>query len=259
MIWKRSFDLLFALAALIVLAPLVAIIAVAILLDDRHSPLYLARRVARCGDDFRMVKFRTMVPEAWKSGVHSTAAGDLRITRMGKWLRKNKLDELPQLWNVLVGDMSLVGPRPQVPAEVMLYTAEESRMLTARPGITDLASIVFADEAQILAESADPDLLYNQIIRPWKSRLALLYIENQSFPSDLHIIWLTVLTFFSRPRALRELSLLIDGFGANERLKRMASRKVPLEPWPPPGAETVVKLYRPITPAVSHGEAPFHA
>ena len=140
---KRTFDFLTALIALILLAPLLALIAIAIWLEDRRSPFFFARRVAPGGDDFRMVKFRTMIPDAWKSGVNSTAAGDARITPIGRWLRKYKLDELPQLWNVLTGDMSLVGPRPQVRADVDLYTHEERAMLQAQPGITDLASIVF--------------------------------------------------------------------------------------------------------------------
>lgn len=240
---KRTFDFLIALLALIALSPILAVIAAAIWLNDRKSPFFFARRVARGGGDLRMVKFRTMIPDAWKSGVNSTASGDARITRIGKFLRKGKLDELPQLWNVLTGDMSLVGPRPQVRADVNLYTEQESRMLEARPGITDLASIVFADEGEILAGSSDPDLLYNQIIRPWKSRLVLLYLENQSFFRDLQILWITALALFSRPRALRAVTLLIDAFGATEKLKTMARRRVPLEAWPPPGAEAIVRQY----------------
>jgi lipopolysaccharide/colanic/teichoic acid biosynthesis glycosyltransferase len=190
-----------------------------------------------------MVKFRTMIPNAWKSGVNSTASGDSRITRIGKFLRQAKLDELPQLWNVLTGDMSLVGPRPQVRADVNLYTREESRMLAVRPGITDLASIVFADEGEILAGSPDPDLLYNQIVRPWKSRLILLYLENQSFFRDVQILWITALALVSRARALRAMTLLIDSLGASEKLKIMAARRTPLEAWPPPGADAIVKQY----------------
>ncbi|MGA3187344.1 MAG: sugar transferase [Bryobacteraceae bacterium] len=242
---KRTFDLLTALIALTLLAPLLAAIAIAIWLDDRHSPFFFALRVARGGGDFRMVKFRTMIPDAWKSGVSSTAAGDARITRTGKWLRRRKLDELPQLWNVLIGDMALVGPRPQVRADVNLYTELERAMLQARPGITDPASIAFADEGEILDGSADPDLLYNQIIRPWKSRLVLLYLENQSFLGDLHIIFLTTLALLSRPRALRSLTLILDSWGASEKLKIAASRKFPLYPWPPPGASEIVKQYAP--------------
>src|SRR5207302_1623571 len=116
------------------------------------------------------------------------AAGDARITRTGHILRRTKLDELPQLWNVLIGDMSFVGPRPQVQADAALYTEAERRMLEVRPGITDLASIVFADESEILAGSLDPDLLYNQIIRPWKSRLALHGVERGSLGTDLKIL-----------------------------------------------------------------------
>ncbi len=248
---KRPFDFLTALLSLTLLAPLLAAIAIAIWLDDRHSPFFLARRVARGGADFRMIKFRTMIPDAWKSGVNSTASGDARITRIGQRLRKYKLDELPQLWNVLIGDMSLVGPRPQVRADVSLYTAEESLMLEARPGITDLASIVFADEGEILAGSADPDLLYNQIVRPWKSRLILLYLERQSFLGDLQILVLTALALLSRPRALRSLSLLLDSWGAGEKLKSMASRASSLEAWPPPGASVIVMRYAPASGEVA--------
>jgi len=241
---KRLFDFLISLIALTLLAPFLAAIALAIWLDDRKSPFYFALRVARGGGDFRMVKFRTMIPGAWKSGVNSTASGDTRITRIGTYLRKGKLDELPQLWNVLAGDMSLVGPRPQVRADVDLYTSEERRMLRARPGITDLASIAFADEGEILSGSADLDLLYNQLIRPWKSRLALLYLDHQSCLRDFQILGITALALFSRQRALRAMSLLLDAFGAGEKLKTMAARQVPLDPEPPPGADTVVEQYR---------------
>jgi lipopolysaccharide/colanic/teichoic acid biosynthesis glycosyltransferase len=242
---KRTFDFLTALIALILLAPLLALIAIAIWLEDRRSPFFFARRVAPGGDDFRMVKFRTMIPDAWKSGVNSTAAGDARITPIGRWLRKYKLDELPQLWNVLTGDMSLVGPRPQVRADVDLYTHEERAMLQAQPGITDLASIVFFDEGAILDGGEDPDLLYNQIIRPWKSRLILLYLEHQSFPRDLQILWLTAVALLSRGRALRSLAVLLDSFGASEKLKAIASRKSTLDACPPPGATEIVTQYRP--------------
>jgi lipopolysaccharide/colanic/teichoic acid biosynthesis glycosyltransferase len=162
---KRAFDIAASLVALLLLSPLLGAIALAIWIEDRHSPFYRGVRVSRGGGRFRMLKFRSMRPDAWKSGVNSTASGDVRITRVGAWLRRRKLDELPQLWNVLVGEMSFVGPRPQVEADAALYTAEERRMLEARPGITDLASIVFADESEILAGSANPDLEYNRVMR----------------------------------------------------------------------------------------------
>jgi lipopolysaccharide/colanic/teichoic acid biosynthesis glycosyltransferase len=247
---KRTFDFLTALIALALLAPLLAGIALAIWLDDRRSPFFLARRVARGGGDFRMLKFRTMIPDAWKSGVNSTATGDARITFLGRRLRQYKLDELPQLWNVLLGDMALVGPRPQVRADASLYTTEELRILEARPGITDPASIVFADEGEILAGSANPDLVYNQIVRPWKSRLSLLYLANQSFPGDLYLLWLTALALSSRPRALRSLNLMLDSWGADDKLKEIARRTVPLDAWPPPGAEKIVAQYAPAVESV---------
>ena len=240
---KRTFDLLTALAALTLLAPVLAAIAAAIWVCDRRSPFFFALRVARGGDDFRMIKFRTMIPDAWKSGVNSTAAGDPRITRIGSWLRKGKLDELPQLWNVLAGDMSLVGPRPQVRADVDLYTNQELLMLEARPGITDLASIVFADEGEILAGGTDPDLLYNQIIRPWKSRLALAGIDHASPGLDVQILALTLLSAVSRPRALRGVAQLLESWNADPMLRLAALRQTPLRPWPPPGANQIVARY----------------
>jgi lipopolysaccharide/colanic/teichoic acid biosynthesis glycosyltransferase/nucleoside-diphosphate-sugar epimerase len=233
---KRALDLICSGLGLIVLSPLLALAALAVWLEDGRSPFFAGRRVARGGGHFRMIKFRTMAPDAWKSGVNSTAAGDRRITRVGRWLRRTKLDELPQLCNVLRGDMSLVGPRPQVPQEVERYTAEERRMLSVRPGITDLASIVFADEGDILAGSADPDLLYNQIIRPWKSRLALLYVDRKSLMTDARIVGLTLLAALWRDQALQGVERILTEWRADDRLRRMARRIEPLRAWPLPGA-----------------------
>jgi lipopolysaccharide/colanic/teichoic acid biosynthesis glycosyltransferase len=236
---KNVFDFLCALLGLALVSPVLAAITLVVWLDEPGAVLFRGRRVGFGEEDFRMLKFRTMTPDAWKSGVNSTAAEDRRITRVGRWLRRFKLDELPQLWNVLAGDMSLVGPRPQVPAEVSLYTAEERRMLWVRPGVTDLASIVFADEGAILAGSADPDLLYNQIIRPWKSRLALLYVERRTFSADLRILALTLVAGVSRERALAGVSRMLVAWNADEMLLRVARRREPLEAWPPPGAERI--------------------
>ena len=122
-----------------------------------------------------------MIVKADQTGVDSTAGDDKRITPIGRLVRKLKLDELSQLWNVLKGDMSLVGPRPNVPREVALYTSDENKLLEIRPGITDLSSIIFADEGDILHGAEDPDLRYHQIIRPWKSRLGLLYVKKTGF------------------------------------------------------------------------------
>jgi lipopolysaccharide/colanic/teichoic acid biosynthesis glycosyltransferase len=240
---KRTFDFLAALIGLTLLALPLALIALAIWIEDRHAPFFLGKRVARGGGDFFMVKFRSMVPNAWRTGVNSTAAGDRRVTRVGAILRRAKLDELPQLWNVLKGEMSLVGPRPQVRTDADLYTAQEQKMLAIRPGITDLASIVFADEGDILAGSSDPDLLYNQIIRPWKSRLALLYARHYSVVADLLILLLTFTNAISRERALCGVDAMLSVWGADGLLRRMAARKETLIACPPPGAADIVGAY----------------
>ncbi|MEQ1884619.1 MAG: sugar transferase [Bryobacteraceae bacterium] len=241
---KRIFDFSISFVALLFLSPLLGAVAFAVWLEDRGSPFYGGVRVARGGDDFRMLKFRSMRVDAWKTGVNSTAAGDSRITRIGAFLRRYKLDELPQLWNVLTGDMSFVGPRPQVRTDANLYTAEERRMLEARPGVTDLSSIVFSDEGDILAGSSDPDLLYNQIIRPWKSRLALLYLERRSFAVDLHILLLTATALVSRSRALAGVGRILEQWNADPLLRGMALRQEPLVAYPPPGATEVLSAYR---------------
>ena len=160
---KRALDFSLALLGLLITSPILVPLMIAIWAQDFGSPLFKARRMARNGCTFRMVKLRSMVKDAPMIGGSSTAVTDRRITPVGCFFRNFKLDELPQLWNVLKGEMSLVGPRPQVEADARDYTAEENRMLTIRPGITDLASIVFADEGDILAGSEDADLLYNQV------------------------------------------------------------------------------------------------
>jgi lipopolysaccharide/colanic/teichoic acid biosynthesis glycosyltransferase len=160
----------------------------------------------------------------------------------GAFIRRFKLDEIPQLWNVLKGEMSLVGPRPNVERETVLYTSEEKRLLSVRPGITDLASIVFADEGDILRGSDDPDLKYNQVIRPWKSRLGLLYVDaRRSVALDLRILWLTVMSAMDRPRALEAVRHIADSLGADERLLTVISRAAPLTAAEPPGATEIVR------------------
>ena len=186
-----------------------------------------------------------MLVNADKTGVYSTSANDMRITAVGKLIRKFKIDELSQLWNVLAGDMSFVGPRPNVEREVALYTEEERHLLDVRPGITDPASIVFADEGEVLAGSDDPDLRYNQVIRPWKSRLALLYVKNGNFLIDLALILLTVVAIFSRPLALQGLQKVLKRLGADDRLLAVARREGPLRSYPPPGSDRIVECREP--------------
>jgi lipopolysaccharide/colanic/teichoic acid biosynthesis glycosyltransferase len=238
---KRALDIVAASLGLLILSPLLVAVMVAIWWQDGQSPFYIAPRAARGGGVYRMVKFRSMVVNADKIGGSSTAASDGRITRIGRFVRAYKLDELIQLWNVLKGDMSMVGPRPQTPGDAALYTDTEKRMLSVRPGITDPASIVFSDEGEILKGSADPDLLYNQIIRPWKSRLALAWIDHQSFRIDLWLIILTVIAIVSKPIALRALLSLLNGWGLDPLVIRMAARQELLLAFPPPGAEGIAR------------------
>jgi len=240
---KRIFDILIATLGLLLFSPLLLAVMLAIWLQDRRSPFYVAPRAARGGGVFRMVKLRSMVIDADQTGGSSTAGDDRRITPVGRFVRAYKIDELIQFWNVLKGDMSLVGPRPQVLADTRMYTEQEKRMLSVLPGITDLASIVFADEGEILYGSTDPDVLYNQIVRPWKSRLALLYIDKRSFLIDVWLILLTATAIVSRKRALRGVQWLLQRWGADPLLLRMARREEPLLPCAPPGATESVAHY----------------
>ncbi len=241
---KRFLDASIAACALLVLVPLLAVVAAGVWFEDGGSPWYRGIRVGLNGREFRMWKFRSMRLGAARTGVNSTAAGDARITRAGRFLRALKLDELPQLWNVVAGEMSLVGPRPQVPEDASLYTPEERRMLQVRPGITDLASIVFWDEGDILSGSPDPDLLYNQIIRPWKSRLALLYLDHAGFSTDARILLWTAGALVSRRWALASVETLLGRWEVGQPLYGIVRRREPLPPYPPPGACEVVAEYR---------------
>lgn len=189
---KRSFDLFVSTVVLLLLAPLFLIIAILIKKDSRGPVFYRGERVGRYGKMFRIFKFRTMVSNAEKLGGSSTADDDPRITQIGKMLRKYKIDELPQLFNVFLGQMSLVGPRPEVKKFVDMYTSRERAILSVRPGITDWASIWNSDEGSILAGAEDPDKAYMELIRPEKIRLQLKYVENASFVTDLKILLQTV-------------------------------------------------------------------
>jgi len=238
---KRIFDIVVSLIGLILTSSVIVPVMILVWLQDFHSPFYIPPRVGKKMKIFHMVKLRSMVIGADKSGVDSTSGDDKRITWIGRLIRKFKLDELSQLLNVFCGQMSLVGPRPNVEREVNLYTEEEKHLLDVRPGITDLSSIVFSDEGDILAGSDDPDLKYNQVIRPWKSRLGLLYIENQSFFLDIKIIVLTVFAIISKPIALRGINKILEKIDADPELVKVALRQEPLYPFPPPGSTEIVK------------------
>lgn len=237
---KRIIDFLISLFGLIICSPILIPILIIVWVQDWHSPFYIAQRVGKGEKTFKMFKLRSMIIHADKSGVDSTSANDNRITGVGRFIRRYKLDELSQLWNVLIGDMSLVGPRPNVKRETDLYTIEEKKLFTLKPGITDFSSIVFSDEGDILKDKADPDIAYNQLIRPWKSKLGIFYIDNRSSLVDLKLIYLTVIAILSRDRALLKTSKLLKILNANDELVRVSLRHDILIPTPPPGSSKIV-------------------
>jgi len=194
---KRTFDFIIAAISLILMAPLLAVVALMVKLTSPGPVLFRQERVGRGGRPFTILKFRTMVAEAPKLGRPITCGDDPRITRFGRFLRKTKLDELPQLFNVLRGEMSLVGPRPEVPRYVKMFAADYNEILQVRPGITDLASIKYRDEATVLAAAAAPEEEYVRRVLPEKIRLAKFYVRRQSLRLDLAIICGTLLRLFS--------------------------------------------------------------
>lgn len=189
----RFFDFILSLVGLVVLAPIFIVLAIWIKIDSKGSVFYKQVRVGQNGIDFGLFKFRSMVVDADKKGLITVGGRDPRITRSGYFIRKYKLDELPQLINVLVGDMSLVGPRPEVRKYVDLYTDEQQKVLSVKPGITDYASIEYMDENEILGKSSDPEKTYIEEIMPEKIKYNMKYINNKNLFEYFKIIFLTVL------------------------------------------------------------------
>ncbi|MGZ3861679.1 MAG: sugar transferase [Bacteroidia bacterium] len=189
---KRCFDIVFSLIGILVFSPFLILIAIAIVIDSRGGIFYRQVRVGKNNKDFRIFKFRTMRTGADKSGLLTVGGRDNRITRVGYTLRKYKLDELPQLFNVLDGTMSFVGPRPEVRKYVDMYNDEQKKVLDVKPGITDYASIEYSNENEILAKSATPEQTYINEIMPHKLSLNLKYINEQSFLTDVKIIFRTI-------------------------------------------------------------------
>ena len=237
---KRVFDILASFFGLLFMSPILLVFMYLIYRQDKHSPFYIAPRVGKNGKMFNIIKLRSMSINADKNGANSTSLNDARITEVGHKIRKYKLDEFTQLWNVLIGDMSLVGPRPNVLADSNLYTNVERKLLTVRPGITDFSSIVFSDEGKILENKKDPDLAYNQLIRPWKSRLGLIYIQNQSLLLDVKIIIYTLIAIISKQRALNWVSSQLESINVDSNVVSISKRKVELYPFPPPGIDKVI-------------------
>lgn len=189
----RFFDFVLSLVGLVILAPVFIVLAVWIKIDSVGPVFYKQIRVGQNGKDFGLFKFRSMVVDADKKGLITVGGRDPRITRSGYFIRKYKLDELPQLINVLVGDMSLVGPRPEVRKYVELYDDEQNKVLSVKPGITDYASIEYMDENEILGKSKDPEKTYIEEIMPEKIKYNMKYIKNRSLIEYFKIIFLTVL------------------------------------------------------------------
>lgn len=185
---KRLFDVIISLTGILILTPLFIIVVISIKLDSCGPILFQQTRIGRLGSKFKIYKFRTMIVNAEQFGEQITIGDDQRITKIGAWLRKFKLDELPQLFNVLNGDMSLVGPRPEVEKYVDLYTSHQRQVLQVRPGITDPASIAFRNESDLLGKADDPEKFYIREIMPMKLELNLNYLKSQSVISDIKII-----------------------------------------------------------------------
>ena len=237
---KRLVDILASLFGLMVTSPILLPVMFLVWKEDKRSPFNIAPRSGINGSIFKMVKLRSMAVDADKTGVDSTSGNDMRITSIGHKIRRYKLDEIVQLWNVLKGDMSLVGPRPNVKTETDLYTNVEKELLLIKPGITDFSSIVFSDEGEILEGKDNPDLAYNQLIRPWKSRLGLVYIKNQSFFLDFQLVIFTLVAIISKQKALSWVSKKLSKLNVDEKTVNISKRNLNLYPYPPPGSDQIV-------------------
>jgi lipopolysaccharide/colanic/teichoic acid biosynthesis glycosyltransferase len=203
---KRVFDLALSLLGFLICWPFLVVIGCMIRSEDKGPIFYRGERMGRNGIPFHIFKFRTMVVDAEKKGGSSTANDDPRVTSIGRKLRKYKLDELPQLLNVFRGDMSIVGPRPEVRLYTDMFTDEEKAILSVRPGITDWASIWNPDEGSVLAGAEDPEEAYMRLIRPTKVRLQLRYVGEQSLATDFKIIFLTFLAITKHGKTTLEAS-----------------------------------------------------
>ena len=238
---KRIFDILFSLSGLLFFSPILILFLILVWRFDKKSPFYISVRVGKNSKIFNLIKIRTMTVDADKKGISSTSNNDSRIIPIGQKIRKYKIDELTQLFNVLIGNMSLVGPRPNVKSEVDLYTEIEKELLLVKPGITDFSSIVFSDEGKILENKENPDLSYNQLIRPWKSRLGLIYIKHKSILLDLQLMIFTIVALISKPMALKWVVKKLEKFNVDQKIIEIAKREKERTPFPPPGSDKIVQ------------------
>lgn len=221
---KRLFDLIIASTVLIIFSPILLIAMLAVFLEDFQNPIYSARRVGLNNKKFNMYKIRSMCLNADKTGVESTSSNDIRITKVGKYIRDYKIDELSQFFNVLFGDMSVIGPRPNTVKEVEKYSNSEMDLLSIKPGISDFSSIVFSNEGEILQSSKEPDKDYELLIRPWKSELGIIYVRHNNIMLDFIVIIGTIFAIFHRPFALMLISYQLKKLGAREQIVEFAKR-----------------------------------
>jgi lipopolysaccharide/colanic/teichoic acid biosynthesis glycosyltransferase len=195
---KRIFDILFSVSVLLLLSPILLIIGILIILESRGGMFFSQKRIGKSEQAFQILKFRTMFLDSEKKGQITVGDQDPRITRVGFFLRKYKLDELPQFWNVLIGEMSIVGPRPEVPYYVNFYNKNQRQVFKVKPGITDYASLKYFDENILLGKSENPEQTYIQEIMPQKLALNLEYVNHHDFSKDLKIIGKTALKIFQK-------------------------------------------------------------
>lgn len=189
---KRLFDIFFSLTGIVILLPVFIIISLLIIFDSKGGIFYVQKRIGKNEKPFSLYKFRTMKTGSDKKGLLTIGSKDNRVTKVGYYLRKSKLDELPQLFNVLIGTMSLVGPRPEVEQYTKMYSAEQKKVFSVRPGITDYASIAYRNENELLAKSGNPEKTYIETIMPDKLKLNLKYIQEQNLWTDIKIIIQTI-------------------------------------------------------------------
>lgn len=237
---REIFAYIISIIGILFISPIIIIFSLLIFFSDLNNPFYISYRVGLNNMPFKLIKFRSMKINKIHNKIASTSDNDDRITGVGKFIRRFKIDELPQLFNILFFHMTLVGPRPNVIEETRMYTEAEKKLLLVKPGITDFSSIVFSDEGKILSEYKEANLAYNQLIRPWKSKLGLIYIKNKSLKLDLFIILITILSIYNREKSLNKLHKKLKLLNVEQDILDIVLRNTPLKPTSPPGRKSVI-------------------
>lgn len=220
---KRLFDIIFSIFVISFLSPIILFFLILVFVNDFKNPFFISKRVGVNNKTFYLLKIRSMSLKS-KINFTSTSKNDPRLTSIGVFIRRFKIDELPQFLNVFLGSMSVVGPRPQIYEETLKYTNTEKKLFKAKPGITDFSSIIFSDEGDIISNANNPDEAYDKIIRPYKSRLGIFYIEKQNLLLDIFLIFSTLRVIFSRDKTLYSISNKLDQYGANRDLVEVSKR-----------------------------------